>query len=84
MNDKEENAFRLCYQFYRKYREMILETDGQWSDFAKDVGQLGEDLDIDNNPLGWNLMTAVLETFNCLYRGGNKPLPANYFGRDDL
>ena len=29
-------------------------------------------------------MYAVLDTFNDLYRDGAKPMPANYFGREDL
>ena len=84
MNEKEKNAFRLIYEFYSKWREIILETDGQWTDFAHDVGQLGVDLDIDHNPLGWHMMKAVLDTFNDLYKDGMKPVPENYFGRDDL
>lgn len=84
MNDQEENAFRLVYMFYKKWRETIIETQEQWDQFAEDVGQLGRDLDIDHNQLGWHLMEAALETFNDLYKYGMKPMPAGYFGRDDL
>ena len=51
---------------------------------TKDVEKLGLDLDIGHNPLGWHLMNAVLDTFNDLYKNGMKPVPAGYFGRDDL
>ena len=84
MNEKENESFRLVYQFYDKWRGTIIETQEQWDQFAKDVGQLGIDLDIDNNPLGWHLMSAAIDTINDLYKGGMKPVPAGYFGRDDL
>ena len=84
MNEKERQAFALVYTFYEKWRETVIETDGQWKQFAEDVGKLGVDLDIDHSPLGWHLMNAVLDTINDLYRDGKKPMPAGYFGRDDL
>ena len=84
MNDNEEKAFRLVYEFYKKWRETVIETEEQWTAFAGGVGALGVLLDVDHNPLGWHLMNAVLETFNDLYKGGKKPMPAGYFGRDDL
>lgn len=83
MNEKERQAFALAYNFYEKWRAVIIEGD-QWQDFATDVEQLGRDLDIDHNRLGWHLMGAVLDTFSDLYRNGMKPVPANYFGRDDI
>ena len=84
MNEKENESFRMIYQFYDKWRETIIETQDQWNRFAKDVEKLGLDLDIGHNPLGWRLMNAVLDTFNDLYKNGMKPVPAGYFGRDDL
>ena len=84
MNEKENESFRFVYQFYDKWRGTIIETQEQWDQFSKDVGQLGLDLDIDHNPLGWHLMNAVLDTINDLYKNGMKPVPAGYFGRDDL
>ena len=84
MNELEMKAFRLVYNFYAKWRDIMIETQAQWDQFAEDVGQLGRDLDIDHNPLGWHLMEAALETFNDLYHGGKVPAPAGYFGRDDI
>jgi len=84
MNEKEKDSFRLVFAFYDKWRAVIIETQEQWEQFAREVGQLGLDLDIDHNPLGWHLMNAALDTFNDLYRNGMKPVPAGYFGRDDL
>lgn len=84
MNDNETKSFRLVFEFYRKWRETVIETDEQWAEFAGGVGALGVLLDIDHNPLGWHLMNAVLDTFNDLYKDGVKPMPAGYFGRDDL
>lgn len=84
MNDMEINAFRIVYKFYAKWRETVIETQEQWEQFAADVGLMGRELDIDHNLLGWRLMQAVLDHFNDLYMNGMKPMPANYFGRDDL
>lgn len=84
MNELETKAFRLVYNFYSKWRDIMIETQAQWNQFAEDVGQLGRDLDIDHNPLGWHLMEAALETFNDLYHGGKVPVPVGYFGRDDI
>ena len=84
MNEQENQSFKIVFAFYQKWRSVIIETDEQWSDFARDAGRMGTDMDIQNNPLGWYLMNAALETFNELYRGGMKPVPANYFGRDDI
>lgn len=87
MNEREIQSFNIVYEFYKKWRETVIETDAQWREFAQDVGKMGIELDIDHNPLGWHLMSAVLDTFNDLYKGGMKPLPAthgNYFGRDDI
>ena len=84
MNELETKAFRMVYNFYSKWRDIMIETQAQWDQFAEEVGQLGRDLDIDHNPLGWHLMEAALETFNDLYHGGKVPVPAGYFGRDDI
>ena len=84
MNEKEKESFRFAFEFYDKWRAMIIEKQEQWEEFARDVGQLNVDLDTDHNPLGARLMMAVVETFNDLYRGGMKPVPTGYFGRDDL
>ena len=84
MNELETKAFRLVYNFYAKWRDIMIETQSQWDQFAEDVGQLGRDMDIDHNPLGWHLMEAVLATFNDLYQGGKIPVPSGYFGRDDI
>ena len=84
MNELETKAFRLVYNFYAKWRDIMIETQSQWDQFAEDVGRLARDLDIDHNPLGWHLMEAVLETFNDLYQGGKIPVPSGYFGRDDI
>ena len=84
MNELETKAFRLVYNFYAKWRDIMIETQAQWDQFAEDVGQLGRDLDIDHNPLGWRLMIAALDYINDLYQNGMKPMPAGYFGRDDF
>lgn len=82
MNENEENAFRLVYGFMQKWRETIIETDEQWDRFARDVGEIC--VGNHENTLLWRLMTAVLDHFSDLYRDGMKPLPADYFGRDDI
>lgn len=84
MNDKEERAFRAAYALYAKWRDTVFETEEQWKTLADDVGTFAKEQDIDNNQLAWHLLNAILETMNDLYKGGMKPMPANYFGRDDL
>ena len=83
MSEKEEAAFRTVFGFYARWRDTVIETDEQWTELADDFGRTCEALDTDNNPLGWYLLTAVMETINDLYKGGMKPMPAGYFGRDD-
>ena len=80
MNENEEKAFRVVYAFCRKWRETIIETDEQWGQLAEEVGEIGRQ----DNPLMFKLLTAVLDYFNDLYKDGMKPMPAGYFGRDDL
>ena len=84
MNDKEKAAFRAAFLFYDKWREIVIETQAQWDALAEDVGAYAKENDIDNCPIAWNLIVAVLETINDLYHDGRKPGPANFFGRDDL
>ena len=82
MNEQEELAFRTVYQFLSKYRETILETDEQWLAYGKDVGRVCGELN--GNRLGQFLLGAVIEYINVLYKNGMKPLPENYFGRNDM
>lgn len=82
MNDNEEKAFQTVYRFYRKWREQVIETDEQWQELATDVGEIGAESD--SCPLLFNLLTAALDSLNELYKDGRKPMPAGYFGRDDL
>lgn len=84
MNEMEEKTFKLAYQFYEKWRSQIIETGEQWDEFAADVGQFALDADIDHNILGARILVALTDTFNDLYKGGLKPVPNNYFGREDL
>ena len=84
MNEKEEKAFREVYSFYRKWRETIIETDEQWLAFGEEIGRLAVLLDSDHCALALRLIDAVISTFSDLYRDGRKPMPENYFGRDDL
>ena len=86
MSEMEENAFRLVYQFYAKWRENPMQTQEQWYQFARDVDRVHRELDADHNHniLGWRLLLAVLDHFNDLYMNGMIPMPAGYFGRDDL
>ena len=82
MNEQEENAFRTVFSFFSEWRETIIETDEQWQALADEVGDM---VRISNgNPLMFKLLTAVLDYLNDLYKGGMKPMPANYFGRDDM
>ena len=84
MNENEENAFRAAYMFYERWRETVIETDEEWKLLAEDVGLYVRNTDADHNILAGHLLTAVLDTLNDLYKDGMKPMPAGYFGRDDL
>ena len=84
MSDKEKHAFRLVFDWYKKWREVIITTDEQWNEFADSVGNLARDLDVDHSPLGSHLMMAVIDTINDLYKDGKQPVVCNYFGREDL
>ena len=82
MNEQEENAFRLVYAFFSEWRETVIETQEQWDRLAEEIGDM---IRINhNNPLLFKLLTAVLDYFTDLYKDGMKPMPAGYFGRDDL
>lgn len=84
MNDKEELAFKLAIAFYAKWREVIIETDEQWEELAEDGGKYAAGADVDNCILAGRLLIALMDTFNDLYHGGAKPVPANYFRRADI
>lgn len=84
MNENEEKAFRAAYGFYSKWRETVIETAEQWQELADDVGLFAKKADTDHCPLAGHLLVAILDTLNDLYSGGMKPMPAGYFGRDDL
>lgn len=84
MNDNEERAFRIAHDFYAKWRDEIIETDEQWMQFARDMEVMAADMNKEYSCIGQRLFEAVIDAFNDLYRNGNKPLPADYFGRDDL
>ena len=84
MNDKEENAFRLVYRFYDKWRSQTIETQEQWDEFSADVGTFAKEADMDHCPLACRLIYGAMEAINDLYKGGMKPVQVNYFGRDDL
>lgn len=84
MNENEMKAFRMAIKVYSKWRETVIETDEQWRELAADVGLYVAATDVDHNPLAGHLLVAILETINDLYKGGMKPMPAGYFGRDDL
>lgn len=82
MNEQEEAAFKAAIGFLSKCRETILETDDQWLEYANDVGRVSADLE--GNTLAQFLLMAVVEYIGFLYKDGMKPVPANYFGRDDI
>lgn len=84
MNENEEKAFKAAYGFYAKWRETVIETDEQWQELADDVELFAKETDVDHCPLAGHLLIAILDTLNDLYKDGMKPMPAGYFGRDDL
>ena len=84
MSENERRIFRLVFEFYEKWRGTVIETEEQWHQLSDEVGLLGKDPDVNGCPLGWNLLTAVLDTLSALYKGGMKPMPDGYLGRDDL
>ena len=84
MTENEEKSFKICFDFYSKWRECVIETDEQWETFAQDTGRMAAALAAVPCPLGQHLLEAVLDSINDLYKNGMKPVATNYFGRDDL
>lgn len=84
MTENEQKSFEICFRFYQKWREIMIDTDKQWLAFAEDVGLLAADLSSVPCPLGQHLMEAVLDAINDLYKNGMKPVAVGYFGRADL
>ena len=82
MSEMEEKALRTACEFYQKWREIVIETEEQWIAWAQDL--TASFRPVYGCPLGHRLMEAIFETFSDLYKNGMKPLPADYFGRDDL
>ena len=82
MNEMEEKAFQLAYQFYRKWRETIIETDEQWIAFAVDWQKHFEP--VFESPIGKHVALGISYAFSELYKDGTIPLPDGYLGRDDL
>ena len=84
MNENEEKAFKKAYAFYDYWRSVVIETEEQWEQLADDVRMFCMNMDTDHNVLAFRLLTAALDTLNDLYKHGMKPMPASYFGRDDI
>ena len=81
MSEQEQTAFRAVYAFYDRWRETVIETDEEWTRFAKDASETSRALD---ENLGWRLLLAAIDAINDLYRGGKKPEAVGYLGRADL
>ena len=84
MNENEKKAFAAAFDFYQRWRETIIETDEQWEQLTDDYEQVFRETDADHCQLALRLLYAVMDAIGDLYSGGMKPVPANYFGRDDL
>ena len=82
MNELEERAFKEAFGFYAKWRETVIETEEQWTAVANDVGAYMARFS--ECVLAGKLITAVMDALNELYKDGKKPMPAGYFGRDDM
>ena len=84
MTDNEEVSIRKCIRFYQYWRDLTIETDAQWEEFAKALGKLAEDLEKVPCPIGQHLFEAVIDSINDLYKNGMKPVNVGYLGRADL
>ena len=82
MNELEERAFKEAFGFYAKWRRTVIETEEQWTEVANDVGAYMARFS--ECVLAGKLITAVMDALNELYKDGKKPMPAGYFGRDDM
>lgn len=82
MNELEERAFKEAFGFYAKWRGTVIETEEQWTEVANDVGAYM--IRFSECILAGKLITAVMDALNELYKDGKKPMPAGYFGRDDM
>ena len=59
------------------------DIDSQEDDEAefKDAGETSTRI---TQNLGWKLLMAAIDAISDMYKNGRKPMPAGYFGRDDL
>ncbi len=87
-NINAQQSFRLVYEFFNEFNGKVLTTENDWKAFAESARDTADQMGVngtpDNNPLGWRLLDAVMETISEQYRGGKVPKPINYFGREDL
>lgn len=82
MSELEERAFKIAFAFYSKWRETVIETDEQWLAWAQEWGAAFDP--VFETPIGRQLALAIESAFCEMYKDGMKPVPADYFGRDDI
>lgn len=83
MPEDDGKIFWEISELYAKYRWKEMKPE----DFIEMTGEMAAYAQAHNwqeNPLVFNLLNAVMETFDDLYRGGKVPKIPNFFGRSDL
>ena len=84
MTENEEKSIQACLRFYQQWRDITIDTDAQWDEFAKSLGKLAEKLEKIPCPIGQHMLEAIVDSINDLYKNDMRPVAVGYFGRADL
>ncbi len=84
MPDEENRVFSDFYQIYSKYRGHEMTTDEDWGNLAKEVAACAELHHWQTCALAKWMANMIMDTMNDLYKNGNKPVIADFIGREDL
>ena len=82
MPEEESMIFGEAYRFYEKWRGTEIRTPEQWALLTAELHNFV--LDHAGNRLALRLAAGLMDTFDDLYKGGQKPEIPDYFGRSDL
>lgn len=82
MPEEDAKIFGEAYKLYEKWRGTDIHTLDQWCQLTNEMYDLVEK-HVDSR-LALRLAIGIMDTFDDLYRDGQKPPMPDYFGRSDL
>ena len=83
MPEGDSTLFRDAYEVWKKWRGKII-SPWEWEQVYQDICKVANDHDWKNNPLALHLCSALVDTFDDLYRDGKTPVLAGFIDRGDL